>query len=58
MNIVNETFKEYFNYETPSFMLESLINKNNKKENDKLVNKIRSNLKDLSKKLKRLVNIK
>ena len=58
MNIVNETFKEYFNYETPSFMLESLINKNNKKENDKLVNKIRSNLKDLNKKLKRLVNIK
>ena len=58
MNIVNETFKEYFNYETPSFMLESLINKNNKKENDKLVNKIRSDLKDLNKKLKRLVNIK
>ena len=55
MGINSELFREYFNLQRPSFMLESLINTDNKKENG-LANKIRSNLKDLEEGLEEITD--
>ena len=51
-DINRELFKKHFNFQTPSSLLKSLYKKNDKEENNKLVNVIKSGLKDLKKEIK------
>ena len=46
-SINRELFKEYFNFQEPTFMLKTLYNTPTKKKNNKLVSVIKSALSDL-----------
>ena len=47
MGINRELFKEYFNFQPPTFVLKALLLTNDKKKNNDLVNLIKSGFSDL-----------
>ena len=57
-DIDRELFKNHFKFQRPSDMYKNLYEINDRKENNKLVNVIRSGLKDLKKELKRCLKKK
>ena len=53
-DINKELFKKYFNFQSPSSMLKDLYQTNDREKNSKLVSVIKSGLKDLETKIKRM----